>query len=339
MIAKKKSVSKITVGIVGAGVIAREHAKSLTRIRAVGRLLVYDPVAERAGKLAGEFKGTACASLQVLCADSDLVWVCAPQFAHGEAVAEACAAGKAVFCEKPLAQNATELRRIERCVRHAGVPFFMGLSGRYNAVFAKLKELTAKGLVGTPTKVWSLRQGFVDPAARGAWCLDDALSGGAVVELGVHEIDFVRWVGGEFHSVCARSSSVTLAPGKCEDAVAGIGELESGAVASVDVSWSNARYVWQRGIVGTEGSLFFDDSNFPSVILHRPGKDPRVFKTANWIYEPTGESESFRNQARAVMKALAEGTAPPVTLEDGVRAVEVALAMRRAAKSGGKVKI
>lgn len=328
------SKNKLTVGIVGTGVMAREHAKSLTRCRRVKKLYCCDKDPERVAAFCNAFGAQVLESPDELSAAADIVWISTPQFAHREAVTAACNAGKAVFCEKPLANSERDLKGIEKAVRKAGVPFFMGQSGRYNAVFRKIKTLVDEGAVGEPTRIWSLRHGYVPLSKRPAWSFNDELSGGAMVELGVHEIDYARWVGGEFASVCAHASNKTLVPGACQDAVLGTGEMASGALVSIDISWSDARYAWQRGVVGTEGSLLFDDSTFPQVVLYRPNGKTHVYKTANWVYEPTGENESIRNQAQAVLDALETGAEPPVTLEDGAKAVRVALAMRRSAETG-----
>jgi predicted dehydrogenase len=330
---------RIHVGLVGAGVIAGEHAKSLYLNRDAGGLTVFDVDRERAAALASRVDGNVAPTLAALCRDCDLVWVASPQFTHRKAVLAACEAGKPVFCEKPLAHTVADVNRIREAVRKAGVPFFMGHSGRFNHVFSKLCELVEKGTIGELTKVWSLRQGYVAPASRAAWCFDNRKSGGAIVELGVHEIDFALWLGGPFRSVYATALPGTLAAGKCQDAVIGLGRLANGATASIDVSWANPRYLWQRGAVGTEGSLLFDDSRFPSVLFSRPGKKPRVFKTSNWIYEPTGEGESIRKQVKAVLTALRRGEQPPVTLEDGIAAMQVAFAMRESARTGKPVRL
>jgi len=336
---KANPQARFCVGVVGAGIIAREHARSLVLNRRVSGLLFHDVDSSRAVELARDFDGQQMDSVAELCAESDLVWICVPQFAHRPLVEAACRAGKAVFCEKPLAHSAADLRRIRAAVAAAGVPFFMGQSGRYNGTYAKMKALVDAGAVGKPTKLFSLRQGYIPLSGRPAWTFDDKLSGGAIVELGVHEIDFLRWVGGDFLSVSAVASPATLVPGKCQDSLVGIGEMQGGAAAWVDVSWANPRYVWQRGIVGTEGSIFVDDSSFMDIIHDRPGKKPKIVKGNFWRYEPTGENEAFRNQVTAVINALAAGTPPPCTLEDGARAVETALAMRKAAATGRRVKV
>ncbi len=327
------------LGIVGAGLIAHDHALSLARMSTVKELLFHDSDAARAAKLADEFRGRVVGKLSDLVDAADLVWICTPPFVRLEPVRAACRAGKPIFCEKPLAVSAAEAKQLRRLVASAGVPFFMGQSGRYSYFFQKIKELVQAGTVGAVTRVWSTRLGRLDPAKAPAWRLDDQLSGGVVTELGVHELDFVRWIGGDWRRLAAVASNRTLIPGKYQDTVTAVGELASGAIANVQLCWASPRYLWQRGVEGTTGSLFFDDCRVREVHLLRPGKDVEIHHTGDWKDHATGENLSLKEQAIAVLSALAAGAPPPVTLEDGYQAVLAAAAMRRAAATGRTVAV
>jgi len=332
-------MNKFHVGLVGAGLIGRDHAITLSNLPQVKQLSIFDQDAKRAQQVAEEFNAQAVASLRELIDNCDIVWICTPPFVRREPIQEACRAGKPIFCEKPFAITAKECGALEAIIHKAGVPFFMGQSGRYSSFFVKMKSLVEQGVVGTPTTVWCTRLGQLDPRTAPAWRLDDSLSGGTVIELGVHEIDFLRWIGGDWQSVYARGSSDILVPGEFQDTVSAIGTLANGATARLSISWASPRYLWQRGVEGTEGSLFFDDSNVREVVLHRPGKTPKIHKTGDWQNHETKENLSLRDQTMAVLKTLANGGAPPVTMDDGIAAVQAALAMRESARSGRVVQI
>lgn len=334
-------MAKIRIGLVGAGLIGRDHVLSLKRNPQVAKLSVFDADQARAKKLADEQGISTADSLKTLIDESDLVWVCTPPFAHRPTVEAACKAGKAVFCEKPLAHNEADAKAIRAAVLKAKVPFFMGQSGRYSAFNILMKSLLDKGVVGKPTRYWSIRQGFLDPTKSPKWRLEDASSGGVIVELGVHEVDFIGWMGGPWKSVAAAGSWATLNPGKYLDAVVASGVMKNGAMASLDISWACARYLWQRGIDGTEGSLYFDDSALRQIALHRPGKTPKIFltKETDWMDRKTGENLSLRDQSRAVVSACVKGAKPAVTLDDGFTAVMAAIAIYKAAQSGKAISL
>src|SRR5690606_34583272 len=102
--------------------------------------------------------------------------------AHVEPVKLACAAGKPIFCEKPLALGVAQMRQIAEAVAKANVPLFMGHSGRYTPIFRKIKQLVSSGAIGEPTLVWSNRVGYLAGSTATAWRLDDTRSGGVIIE-------------------------------------------------------------------------------------------------------------------------------------------------------------
>lgn len=328
-------MKSLRIGLVGAGAIAMDHANSLKRLRTVKSLAVFDPDVSRAKALGAAHGATPCASLRELSEASDVFWICTPPFARAEAIAEACRSGLPIFCEKPLAVDSRGLASVMRCVARAKVPSFMGQSGRFAAFGLKMKELVDAGAIGTPRIAWSTRLGWLDPAKTPAWRMDDQLGGGILIELGIHEIDFLRWVAGDVVDVAACAASKD----GFQHSVSALGSFASGAAFRLDMSWASPRYLWQRGVEGDEGSLLFDDMRVCEVALLRAGKNPRIFRVENWLDARTGENTALRNQARDVVARVVSGQAPLVTLEQGADAVRVALAMRKAAASGRTVQV
>lgn len=324
-------MSQLHVGIVGAGLIARDHANALHREPACDSITFYDIQAESAASAAAACGARTAPSIDALVAACDVVWICTPPFARRDAIAAACAAGKPIFCEKPLGLTAAELDWVGRQVTDAGVPFFMGQSGRYSDFFVVLQRLVAAGAIGAVTHAWSTRLGYLSPEGQPAWRFDDQRGGGVLVELGVHELDFIRWVAGDFASVSAVTPPAILRPGQFQDSLQGVGRMRGGASASLSVSWSSPRYLWQRGVDGSEGSLFFDDSNCRQVQLLRPGREPELHPAGDWIDRDTRVNLSLRDQSRDILARLLDGRPPAVTLADGAAAVRAALAMRQAA--------
>ncbi len=332
-------MKKFHIGLVGAGAIAREHAISLTRMPHVGSLSVFDSNASQAAALAERYAVRVAPTLKSLVRECDLVWICTPPFARRAAILEACRQQKAVFCEKPLGISLADCRFYEQAVRRAKIPFFMGQSGRCAAFTRKMKALVDEGAIGRPVKIWATRLGWLDPAKTPAWRLNDRLGGGTVIELGVHEIDFMRWICGDFRRVSAVASSRTLVPGKFQDTLAAVGVMDRGVLAQLDIGWASPRYLWQRGVEGDEGSLFFDDARVTEVALLRPGRPTKLFKVETWRNEETLENQALRDQAKAVLNALAGKGQAPAILCDGAAAVAVALAMKRAAAAGSTVTV
>lgn len=333
-------MKKIKVGILGAGLIAEEHAISLSAIGAVKEILVFDVDAARAEKMARKFSATVAASQDALIGECDLVWICTPPAFHLAAIEAAADAGKPIFCEKPLAHTAEEAKKIRTLVKRRKLVFHMGQSGRYSKSFAMMKQAVERGDVGDVRQVWSVRQGRLDVKSTPAWRMDDRASGGVAVELGVHEIDFINWIAGPPRAVTARGDG-RLVGKKFTDTVSALGDLKGGATARLDLCWAHPRYLWQRGVDGSAGSLVFDDAQFNAFTLHIPGKKPKVIRTGetDWKNWDTGENLTFRAQDRAVVLAVRKGEKPAVTVDDGYDAVRVAAAINESVKAGKPVKV
>lgn len=334
-------MAKYHVGVIGAGGIAEQHLATLSRSRSVKSIGIYDLMPERAQQSAATFGGQVRATLDEIVAESDIVWICSPPFAHLDPVTKAATAGKAIFCEKPLSLGVKEARQLKQRVAKAGVPFFMGLSCRFIPVFQKMKQLVDKGDIGDPTLIWSNRVGYLSGPTAVGWRMVDEKSGGVVVEFAVHELDFVRWVGGEFAAINAITSDKTIHPGKFTDTASITAKLQSGINAQVHVSWSQPRYEWRRGIQGTEASLHYDDSVFNQVLLLRPGKEPKAItvKPDYWLDPQTGENMAFVNQTKAIFKAMDKGEPAPVSIDDGLAITQVTDAIGKAAQTGRTVAI
>ncbi len=183
-------MKKFSIGIIGCGLIARDHCLSLSRLPEVSALSFYDADQLRAQKLADEFGGQSTLSLRALVENCDVIWICTPPFARREAIELASELGRAIFCEKPLAVTREDFHWIQKVVHDSSAPFFMGQSNRFGSYFQKMHELAGDGAVGEITALLSTRLGYLDAQSTPAWRLDDDQSGGTIVELGIHEIDF-----------------------------------------------------------------------------------------------------------------------------------------------------
>jgi len=333
-------MAALRIGILGAGAIAMDHAKCMTHNPGVGKILVHDVDAARATRLAQEYKGEVVPSEAALIAGCDLLWICSPPAYHRATIEACAAAGKAMFCEKPLALTEADLAAIERALAKSGVPFLMGQSCRWLHPFQTLVNRARSGAVGDIVEVFSTRLGYFDPARHPAWRLTDEASGGVIVELGAHELDFLRSVAGNFASVHGVGSSKNLAPGRYQDNVAATGWMASGAAFALAVSACEPRYLWQRGVRGTTGTLFIDDMRFTQLELWRPGKaEPELIPCENWRHEPTGENMAFRNQLAGAVATMATGAPFAVSLADGAAAVRAGLAIRQSITTGQIVKL
>jgi predicted dehydrogenase len=261
---------------------------------------------------------------------------------HAPLVEAAARHGRHVLCEKPLAATHDDCDRIARAVAGSGIVFMQSFPKRLDPVNHELCRLVESGELGRLALV-RVRHGHfhgLDPAFRRAWYVDPARSGGgALLDEGVHAADLLRWLLGEPESVTATVSGTALGlPGEDTAVVVFrfpggvLGEIATGVVF---VAGDNSVELY-----GTGGMAVLSGVDLASRDLTEGAflKTYRVGEPRRWTVSPivpvfkTGKLH-HQNPLR-FLEALQRGTPPPVTLEDGRRAVEMILAAYRAAETG-----
>jgi len=243
----------VHVGVVGVGMIGQDHIRRLTRVLSgVDVVAVSDVDGERARAVADGLRDVAVhATGEQLVADDrvDAVVVCSWGETHEQYVLAAIAAGKPVFCEKPLATTQEACRRILAAETAAGRRLVqVGYMRRYDADYRALRAVVQGGSIGLPLLMHCTHRNAGVPAHYVAEMM--------VSDTAVHEIDMVRWMFGE-EIVAAQ----VLTPrrsrngGELRDPLVLLLEMESGILVDVEIS-VNIRYGYDiRGeVVGEEGT-------------------------------------------------------------------------------------
>jgi len=176
--------AKLAVGIVGFGEIAAYHIRHLRGAGAeVIGVVTRRPTPPDLRRYA---------SLDELLPAVDAVTIAVPNHLHARLSLQALAAGRAVFMEKPICLNLTELEAVERAVRVAGVAVRVGFRLRWNPALRALRD-RLKGV----RRISCLYRLGIDRLANGKdWTRRDAESGGAFFTLAVHALDLARWLAG-----------------------------------------------------------------------------------------------------------------------------------------------
>jgi myo-inositol 2-dehydrogenase/D-chiro-inositol 1-dehydrogenase len=243
----------VRVGVVGVGMIGQDHIRRLTRVLSgVDVVAVSDVDGERARAVADGLRDVAVhATGEQLVADDrvDAVVVCSWGETHEQYVLAAIAAGKPVFCEKPLATTQDACRRILAAETAAGRRLVqVGYMRRYDAGYRALRTVVQGGSIGLPLLMHCTHRNAGVPALYVAEMM--------ISDTAVHEIDMVRWMFGE-EIVAAQ----VLTPrrnrngGELRDPLVLLLEMESGILVDVEIS-VNIRYGYDiRGeVVGEEGT-------------------------------------------------------------------------------------
>ncbi|KUO19941.1 Gfo/Idh/MocA family protein [Streptomyces dysideae] len=180
----------VRVGVIGTGMIGQDHIRRLTDVIAGARVsAVTDLDADRAAEVAARVGATAHPDGAELIAspEVDAVLVTSWGPTHAEHVLNAIAAGRPVFCEKPLATTAEDCLRIVEAERAHGRRLVqVGFMRRFDAGYRQMKEVLASGSLGTPL--------MVHCAHRNPTVPDSYTSRMAAQDTAVHEIDVLRWL-------------------------------------------------------------------------------------------------------------------------------------------------
>ncbi len=203
-------VQTFGVGIIGFGFMGRTHAyghvnlplfydPTPCRTRLVGVATSRPETAEAARQAAGFEFATADWRALIERRDINIIHVCTPNKFHKEQVLAALAAGKHVYCDKPLCRNREETKEIEAALPAAGITHQMALHNRFFPATMRAKAMVEEGFLGEVLALRAvyLHSGSVDPNAPLKWKLDSELAGGGVLlDLGPHVLDLVQYLVG-----------------------------------------------------------------------------------------------------------------------------------------------
>ena len=297
-----EDLQEFGVGIVGYGFIGKVHAYSHSALP-----YFYDPApaktkligvctsSEASGQRAKAAAGFEFATTQWRDIVDDkriqIVHCCTPNDLHEELLIAALQAGKHVYCDKPLTRTLAEAERVATAASAASGIHGMTFNCRCAPATLRAKELVEEGFLGEIYQFRGeyLHAGYIDPKRPRTWRLDFSRSGGgAIMDLGVHMLDTVRWLCGDVDSVRTALKTVTHerphpntglpAPVDVDDIALVQLRLKSGAIGTVEATRMATgvqdEFRWE--IHGSKGMLAFNlmDPNWLTVYDARIPEGP-----------------------------------------------------------------
>lgn len=330
----------VGLGIVGCGEVSgAKHLPVLGRIAGVRVAAVYDVDRERAAAVARRFGVAQVArSMEELvgCTAVDVVGVLTPPASHADVAMAALEAGKHVYVEKPLALTVEECEAMVGAAQRRGCVAVTGFHMRFHRLLREAKRIVRSGRLGTVESirlVWHSPRG--DAGAPG-WKTRRAQGGGALVEIGVHHLDMVRFLlADEFEEVVAQTRD-----GVREDECATImGRTVGGVLVTGEFSERSPHEI-EIVVSGRDALLRVDCLRFDGLEVRGGREVPgapeyrlrRLAATLRALPEGlrAGRSDYLRSYEgiwRHVIECVERSQAPEVTFEDGLRATQ---AMRAA---------
>ncbi len=333
------------VGIVGAGAISRTHADRWQRMPGVDLVGFYDIVEASARRAVEQFGGTVFSSLHALLDAVDYVDVCAPGTAHAEPVIAALEAGTPTVCEKPLANSVADCARIVDAAERSGTPLFVAMVVRFFPQFAKAKHVLDSGAIGAPGVIRTVRSGSYPHPGAGwrsgvantGYYADFSQSGGVLLDLCVHDIDYQRWCFGEIERVFARG--MMFAGKEPKDHALLTIRFANGAVGHIEGSWAypRGRFCTRIEIAGTGGIIEWDSRAQQPLEISIETEDGILSASSS---SPTAPQDDPYYAELAHFVTCTEAKTPYlVSPYDGLMAVKVSRAAIESLRTGKAVAI
>jgi myo-inositol 2-dehydrogenase / D-chiro-inositol 1-dehydrogenase len=327
------------VGVIGVGRIGRLHAALLARrIPGTALAAVHDADAAAARAVGADLGAATPETIEDLLATPsvDAVAICSSTETHVDLMVAAARAGKAVFCEKPLSLDLSELDRALAAVEEAGVPFQIGFNRRFDPAHQSVRDAVASGAVGEPQLV---RISSRDPAPPP---LDYVrASGGLFLDMTIHDFDMARYLtGSEVVEVFARGAR-RIAPHFAEagDVDTALVTLvhENGCLTAIDNSRQAVYGYDQR--VEVFGSLGMAASENPlaHTSLVRTAEGTQTAPLPHFFLERY--ETSYVREWESFAAAVRDGVPPAVTAADARAPLVMGLAAWRSLNEGRPVRV
>ncbi|MFB9991014.1 Gfo/Idh/MocA family protein [Deinococcus oregonensis] len=317
------------VGIIGSGSMGHVHARAW---HALGvEFGLYSRDAERAAQLAADYGAVLYPDLGTLLADVTVADVCLPTFLHRGTVEAAARAGRHVVCEKPLALSNEDAAAMVAACEAAGVRLFVAMVVRFFPQYRAAYDLVQAGRIGTP-RVLRLRRVSSPPYGGTSWFADETKSGGMILDLMLHDIDYALWTVGDVNRVYAQESSI----GTRQYAQAVLTHA-SGALSLIEAGWAYPDGLFRTAIdlAGSSGVIEWNSDAAPAVKTFHRGEPQRAAPVG--LPEVSPAADPFVLQLRQVRDALQQGAPFDITPGEALGALRVALAVRDSARSGQAV--
>ncbi len=322
------------VGIIGAGGMAKRHGAAYMQMKDVCTVqAVHDFSAEYGGMVAANCQAEYIDSYEEILECVDVVDVCMPTPWHLQYVSQALQAGKHVICEKPMALSVAECRQMIELAEENNRLLYPAHVLRFFPDFAAANRAIRSGQIGTPQIVCT-RRGGDHPRSPIGWYADPKLSGGVMMDLIIHDFDWLRWTFGEVAEVSA--DSLTYRGLDHLDYAFVTLRFESGVLAFVEGSWADpGGFNIEFEATGSSGQFRFGNKDTAVIELSSRTEAMGVKKGIS-LALPTTSINSYEQELRHFV-AILNGAEPMITAYDGLKAVQIAQAAQISVQTGRPV--
>ena len=331
----------IQIGIIGAGRIGKVHAESITRfVKGAEVKAIADPYLTEETKAWANTMGIAEAygDYHKILVDPaiDIVLICSSTDTHSQISLEAIAAGKHVFCEKPIDHDVEKIKAVIAALKDSQVKYQVGFNRRFDHNFMAAREAVKSGKIGDLN---ILKITSRDPGAPPVSYIK--VSGGIFLDMTIHDFDMVRFMSGAEVEEVYAIGGVLVDPaigeaGDIDTAIITM-KLSNGALAVID-NCRRATYGYDQRVeaFGSLGQVAIgNDTDSTAVISNGEGvtaEKPKLFFLERYMQAYVAEVSAF-------IDAVVNDKAVAVSAEDGLKPVLIGLAAKKSLAENRPVKI
>lgn len=317
----------LRVAVIGCGRIGRLHAGVIARqVPGLALAAVHDAVPAASAAVSADFGAPVMSVDEILASpDVDAVAICSSTDTHVGLIERSAAAGKAIFCEKPVSLDLPEVERAMDVVDASGVPFMIGFNRRFDPSHRAVREAVATHRIGD---LHLLKITSRDPAPPPVAYI--AVSGGIFLDMAIHDFDMAAYIAGSPVTEVFARGAVRVDPAIGEagdvDTTAVVLTHADGTMTLIDNS-REAVYGYDQRVeaFGSQGMAFSD--NVPQYTGGLMGADGEVRATPQWFFLERYR-DAYRLEWEAFRDYVREGGPSPAGTQAGRESTRAAVAAR-----------
>jgi myo-inositol 2-dehydrogenase/D-chiro-inositol 1-dehydrogenase len=324
-------LKRIGVAVLGYGRIGRIHAENVRASARANLVAVADPLLGAGIEPPPDVPWSTQVESVLLDHGVEAVMICTPTPTHVPLIEAAAAAGKHVFCEKPLDLDLAVASRAVVAAERAGIRLQVGFNRRFDPSFRRVRDAVRGGEIGA---LCMLRVISRDPAPPPIEYV--RVSGGLFLDMMIHDFDMVRFVSGDEVEEVQAFGAVHVDPeiGEAGDIDTGVVSirLSSGALATIENS-RRAVYGYDQRVeaFGVEGAIEAGNRTASTTWL----KTLAGVRTENPLHFFTERYEAaYRAELAAFLEAIGNGSEPECSGRDALPPLAIAVAAKRSLVSG-----
>ncbi|MHC4874053.1 MAG: Gfo/Idh/MocA family protein [Planctomycetota bacterium] len=337
----------IKVGIIGLGFMGKMHFDNYAALKNVKVVAIADIDKKKragdwsgiVGNIAGKAKGpnlkgiTMYDKAEKLIKDPnvDVVDIALPTNLHSRYVLKSLAAKKPTICEKPMARTSAEAAKMAAAAKKNKVPLFVGHCIRFWPEYAKVKEIIDSKKYGKVLQATFCRFSLSPTWSWDNWLLDYKRSGGAALDLHIHDTDFIQYLFGKPESINANMAG--FKPGQAEHIRANYTfKGKNNLIVTTEGGWlytPGFGFTMNFRIHCEKATITYDCNAAPTLAIH-----PRKGKS---VFPKVKAGDGYSNELAYFMQCIARGVKPTViTPESSAYSVKMIEAEVKSAKMDGK---